>query len=122
MPPCDKSRVTYKMQKFTWLPDLGAQRSVKPLVNVTQFGDGYELRTASQINVNKRTWSMTFTNPLAVAAAQLDFLDAHQGRIAFQFVDPLGSSGVYVCRTWSSSQSKFGLYAVTADFEEVFEN
>lgn len=121
MPPCSKSRVTYKMQKFTWSPDLGAQRAVKPLVNVTQFGDGYEVRTASRLNVNKRTWSMTFTNPLAVAAAQLDFLDAHQGRIAFSFVDPLGSSGVYVCRQWSSSQTKFGLYEVTAEFEEVFE-
>lgn len=108
-------------KKFTWRPDLGAQREVTPLVNVTQFGDGYELRTASQINVNKRRWTMTFTGNLAFIKPALLFLEEHQGRIAFEFVDPMGDSGIYVCRNWTSRQTKFGIYELNATFEEVFE-
>ena len=110
------------MQKFTWRPDLGAKRNVQPLVTPTQFGDGYELRTAFQRNVNKRTWDLTFTGPLRQCMLILEFLEAHQGRLAFNYDDPLGQSGTYVCRQWSSSQTMFGVYQVEASFEEVFEH
>ncbi len=109
-------------KKFTWRPDLGATREVKPIVNVTQFGDGYELRTAAQLNVNKRSWSMTFTGNLVGVKPAVQFLEEHQGRIAFSFTDPWGDDGKYVCRNWSSRQSKFGIYELTATFEEVFES
>lgn len=109
------------MQKFTWRPDLGAARQVDPLVNVTQFGDGYELRTSSQVNVNKRSWSLTFTSNLKTIKPLIDFLDARQGREAFAYTDPLGDDGVYVCRSWNSRQTNFGIYEVSATFEEVFE-
>lgn len=108
-------------KKFTWTPDIGAGREVAPIVNVTQFGDGYELRTASQINVNKRKWSLTFTSNLAGIKPAVAFLDEHQGRISFDFTDPWGEDGTYVCRNWSSRQTKFGIYELTATFEEVFE-
>lgn len=107
---------------FTWDADLGAQRSVKPSINQTKFGDGYELRVPIGINFKPKTWSVTFTRDLAVASAILNFLDARGGSEAFTWVDPMNVDSTYVCREWSSSQSERGIYTITATFEQVFES
>ena len=106
---------------FTWSPDLGAQRSVKPNVMQTKFGDGYELRVPIGINSKPKTWGVTFTRDVITASAILDFLDARGGSEAFTWVDPMNVNSTYVCREWSSSQSDPGIYVVSATFEQVFE-
>lgn len=104
------------------MADLGAQRSVKPNVTVTQFGDGYEARLASGINSTPKTWSVSFTNTSGMAKEILAFLEARGGVEAFTWVDPMGDTANYVCRQWSSSrQSITGVYQISATFEQVYE-
>lgn len=106
---------------FAWHPDLGAQQSMAPSVQQTKFGDGYELRVAKGINTTPRTWEVSFTRSQSEAGAILDFLEARAGLEAFVWTDPLNREGTYVCREWSGSQQAFGVYVVSATFEQVFE-
>jgi phage-related protein len=94
---------------------------MKPSAQVTKFGDGYEARVATGINSKPAIWNVTFTKPTAEAIEILDFVEARNAVEAFDWVDPIDRSGVYVCREWSSSQIPFGLIAVVATFEQVFE-
>lgn len=106
---------------FAWKPDLGASQAIKPTVNPTKFGDGYELRVPNGINSRPKKWTLTFTKNLVEASQILDFLYARGGSEAFQWIDPMGAEGTYVCREWESRQQDFGIYAVSATFEQVFE-
>lgn len=107
--------------RFTWAPDLGAEQKMKPNIHQTKFGDGYELRVSTGINVSPKTWSVRFTKGRTEATEILDFLEARAGRESFEWTDPLDKEAVYVCREWSGSQQQFGVYVVTATFEQVFE-
>ena len=106
---------------FTWTPDLGAQQSITPSVTQTKFGDGYELRVARGINTQPRMWNVTFSKEPNEAAAILDFFEARAGVEAFSWTDPFNKTGTYVCRQWNSGQALFGVYSITATFEQVFE-
>jgi phage-related protein len=106
---------------FTWMPDSGASQTVKPTVTATKFGDGYELRTAVGINFKPKSWSVTFTQGGVATKQILDFLDARGGLEAFVWTDPMDATNTYVCRQWGSSRQGWGVYAVTATFEQVFE-
>lgn len=107
--------------KFTWAPDLGAEQKTKPNIHQTKFGDGYELRVSTGINVAPKTWSVRFTKSLAEAMEVLAFLEAREGRESFEWTDPLDREAIYVCREWSGSQQQFGVYSISATFEQVFE-
>lgn len=107
---------------FPWQADMGAQRSVKPNVTVTKFGDGYEQRVAAGINFKPKTWSVSFTNTGPMIKEMLAFLEDRGGVEAFAWTDPMGDTANYVCREWSSSRmAKGGIYQVTATFEQVYE-
>ncbi len=106
---------------FSWLPDIGAQQSVKPGVHSTKFGDGYEVRTPLGINNKPKKWSVRFSKGALEAQAILAFLESHGGSKSFTWTDPMGVIGNYVCREWSSSQKMTGIYEVTGSFEQVFE-
>jgi phage-related protein len=106
---------------FSWKPDLGAQQTIKPAVTQTKFGDGYELRVASGINFKPRSWSVTLSKALNEAMDILNFLEARGGVESFSWTDPLNRVGTYVCREWNVNQKVFGVYAVSATFDEVFE-
>lgn len=106
---------------FTWKPDLGAQRSVKPNVETIKFGDGYEQRISRGLNLMPKTWDVKFSRPISEAGPILNFLEAQAGLVSFNWTDPMGVSGVYVCKQWQSAQEKFGLYVVSCRFEQVFE-
>ncbi|MCL2874781.1 MAG: phage tail protein [Betaproteobacteria bacterium] len=106
---------------FTWTPDLGAQQSIEPAVTQTKFGDGYELRTAAGINFKPRSWAVTFSKNASEALPLLAFLEACGGVEAFAWTDPLNRAGTYVCRKWDATQTVFGVYSVSAAFDEVFE-
>jgi len=106
---------------FTWTPDVGAQQTIKPSVQQTKFGDGYELRTPIGVNYKPKRWQVTFTKNAVEATAILAFLEARGGLEAFTWTDPLDVSNTYVCREWNSSQQMFGIYQITASFEQIFE-
>lgn len=106
---------------FTWHPDLGAQQHITSSVQQTKFGDGYELRVAKGINLTPRTWEVSFTRGPSEAKDILAFLEARAGLESFAWTDPLDREGTYVCREWGGGQQAFGVYVVSATFEQVFE-
>lgn len=106
---------------FTWRPDMGAERSVQSTVQPTKFGDGYEVRVTTSMNVTPRSWAVSFTTQLVPHKEILKFLEARRGVESFDWTDPLGEKGRYKCTTWKSHQQGFGVFNVTATFEEVFE-
>lgn len=108
-------------QTFSYSPDLGAKRSMRPTVSQVKFGDGYELRLRHGMNTSVRKWSMSFTRGADEAMQILAFLEARGAIESFLWTDPLDQIGTFVCREWTSSQVRFGIYKIDANFEEVFE-
>lgn len=107
---------------FTWYADLGAKRDMKPSIHLTKFGDGYEARTPIGVNFMPKKWSVTFTRNYAESSLIFAFLETQAGYLAFNWVDPLSVTGVYVCRDWAMSQKEFGIYEVNGIFEQIFES
>lgn len=108
-------------EKFTWKPDLGSECSEDPNVTTSKFGDGYEYRLQNGINANPQKWSLTFTTELESHNQIVSFLKKMGALKAFEWMSPDQNSGVYVCRGWKRKQSDFGVFVVTATFEQVFE-
>lgn len=110
------------MATFTWAPDFGATLDRSPKVKTAKFGDGYEQRVADGINNNPRNWPLTFSARTNTEAGQImTFLDARAGVEAFDWTDPDGVAGKFVCRKYSKTLSKYGINNVSATFEQVFE-
>lgn len=105
---------------FNWYPDTGSTLAQTPKVHVAKFGDGYESRTPSGLNSQPMNWSMTFTRSRTDMAPILGFLQSRKGAEAFDWVNPLNQSGVYVCREWKTSQNS-GHVILSCSFEQVFE-
>ena len=105
---------------FTWNPDVGSQQDVKPNVNVTKFGDGYEARTPEGINNNPQKWSLQFSTSNQDTQDALDFIRARNASESFYWTNPLQETGVYVCRSWKM-QRKMGVNVISMTFEQVFE-
>lgn len=95
--------------------------SIKPLVEQTRFGDGYELRVPKGINFKPESWDLRFTNTETESKAILAFLDLHGGVDAFDWLNPNEVAGVYVCREWSVTRMKGGAMEISCKFEQVFE-
>lgn len=108
------------IQTFAWYPDFGSQQDCAPSVQVTKFGDGYEVRASAGLNTMPMKWSLTFTRDRVICQAILAFLRARAGVEAFVWANPLNESGKYVCRAWKMT-SQVGEMVVTCDFEQVFE-
>jgi phage-related protein len=94
--------------------------SQEPAVNVTKFGDGYELRTPTGINNNPEKWSLEFVRSSASFPDVLAFVQARNGSESFFWMTPFEQTKIFVCRSWRVSR-KQGHNVVTFDFEQVFE-
>ncbi|MDL2285076.1 phage tail protein [Oxalobacter sp. OttesenSCG-928-P03] len=108
------------MKTFDWFPDIDGQQEIRPSVNVTKFGDGYEHRAAVGINTQKRNWTLTFNRSREEVKEIEQFLREHNAVSAFTWRTPLGDSGRYVCRSWKVT-SKKGMLSLSCTFEQVFE-
>ncbi len=104
---------------FTWSPDIGAQRRMKPHVYQIKLGDGYENRIADGINFMLPSWTVKFTGSEAIVSQILNFLEGQQALTPFTWTDPLNNTGTYICRDWNSSQIGFGVYQLNAVFEGI---
>lgn len=110
------------MPTFTYTPDWGAQLSVKPRVNRSQYGDGYEQRVADGINFKPRTWALKFSvRTDAEIQPIIDFLDAQGGVQSFDWTPPVGAAGKWVCDEWTQTEDRYNQNTVQATFREVFE-
>lgn len=111
------------MATFTITPDFGASYEVKPNVRQTKFGDGYEQRQANApFNTRAKKWALRFSlRTDAEVAAIIAFLEAQNGVASFDWTAIDGTTGKYVCRSWSSAKERFNLNTVSCEFEQVFE-
>lgn len=107
---------------FVWIPTYGSRLTVKPSVHQLKYGDGYELRVRTGINVLPRRWDLTFENRPEAVADQIEaFLEAREGAESFDWTPSHGKPGKWVCREWSSMPTSHKHRTITATFEEVFE-
>ena len=102
----------------------GAQKSSKPVVRTTQFGDGYEQRTTFGLNQNPKEWSLTWQNITESNADTIEtFLDARAADGAsFDWTPPdTATSYKWVCQQWDKTIPYTGRATITATFRQVFE-
>ena len=102
----------------------GAQKSSKPKMRMTQFGDGYEQRTRFGLNQNPKEWSLTWQNITEANADTIEaFLDARAADGASFDWTPPDSATTYkwVCQQWDKTIPYTGRATITATFRQVFE-
>ena len=102
----------------------GAQKSSKPKMRMTQFGDGYEQRTTFGLNQNPKEWSLTWQNITEANADTIEtFLDARAADGAsFDWTPPdSATSYKWVCQQWDKTIPYTGRATITATFRQVFE-
>lgn len=110
------------MATFTYTPSFSADLEEKPLVQRIQFGDGYEQRVTFGINTQPKIWSLRFNNRDDTERDNiLTFLRARGGVEAFDWTDPNGYAGKWVCDQWNTSQISCNFNEITATFRQVFE-
>ena len=110
------------MATWTYTPSYSIQLEEEPRVLAAQFGDGYQQRVGDGINIRPRKWTLQFdARTDAEMTPILAFLRARNGVEAFDWTDPDGVAGKFVCRRWSRTQPNFGINNLSAVFEEVFE-
>ena len=109
------------MPTFSVTPDNGCSYEIKPNVRAVKFGDGYEQRAANGLNTQPRIWNLRFSVRTDSEASAITTFLATQGAVtAFDWTDPYGAAGKYVCRSWSATKDRYNLNTVTAQFEQVF--
>ena len=106
---------------FTWYPDEGASEDIKPSVNVTKFGDGYEQRAAVGINNEVVSWTLTFTGNSAKILPIRTFLRAQGALTSFQWTSPLSELGIYVCRDVAFRKLSSAVMQISVKFDRVYE-
>jgi phage-related protein len=110
------------MATFTAIPDNGCSYEVKPNVRVANYGDGYEQRQTTGINAMPKKWNLKFSVRTDSEASYItSFLTTQASVQSFDWTDPYGYAGKYVCRSWSSTKDRYNLNTVVAVFEQVFE-
>jgi len=110
------------MATFTYTPSFSADLEEKPLVQRIQFGDGYEQRVTFGINTQPKIWSLRFNNRNDTERDNiLTFLRARGGVEAFDWTDPNGYAGKWVCDQWNTSQISCNFNEITATFRQGFE-
>lgn len=108
------------MATFTAVPSVGVNLTSEFRVKKAQFGDGYAQRVADGINSTVRSWSVSFTDTAANIDTIQDFLDNEAGVTAFTWTPPVGSSGLWLCDSYSRSIVEYDHETLTATFTEIF--
>lgn len=108
------------MATFIWCPQT-AEKTVTPRVHTAQFGDGYAQRVADGINNQTREWSMTFAGNKSLIDSIESFLTVSGGVTAFDWTDPDGLSGKWICESWKRSPRGNAKNAIlSATFKQVY--
>ncbi len=108
------------MATFDFCANPGAQRQLTPKVREAEFGDGYSQRVGDGINTQKSIWNVAFTRDKS-EIDQIDaFLIARSGVESFDWIAPDGSSGRYLCKSWSRDYPFKDVQTLSAQFNQVF--
>jgi phage-related protein len=109
------------MSTFTWVPSYTSEVEWTPMIREAKFGDGYAQRTGDGINNVPEKWSLTFdTIDVTQANAIIAFLKAQGGYQPFDWTNPDGGAGRYVCKTFRKVFAGFASRTVTCVFEQDF--
>ncbi len=107
-------------QTFSWYPNWESEKTVKPEVTVTKFGDGYEARQAAGLNFRKQVWDVTFEGNDALINAIDAFLNARGAVESFYWTTPKNETLIFVCDEWRVKRV-MGYRQLTGTFRQVFE-
>lgn len=110
------------METFTFTPDYGISKSVKPRVTTISFGDGYAQRFAKGLNTQPQNWDLRFSQREAVDSDAIEaFLQARGGTESFEWTPPDAVDPIFViCAGYSKTIEKYNRYSISCVFEQVF--
>ena len=99
---------------------------VEPRVTTVNFGDGYEQRIHKGLNVAPRVWDLAFNNRSDTDRNNIiDFFQnstkGNNGKNSFDWTDPYGYVGKWVCQQWQVEQTSDNNNHITTEFRHVFE-
>ncbi len=106
---------------FEWRPSYNYSLDIKPIVKTIKFGDGYASDIAGGINNILLSLTLDFNDrDLMEYSAILHFLNAREGSQRFYFIPPAPFNVIklFVCQSWSPTQSFYDNYNVRCLFEE----
>jgi phage-related protein len=110
------------MATFTYTPSFEATESSKPRVRKFQTADGYEQRIRFGIWTDPKEWSLTFSERTdAERNAIVAFLETNAGVTSFDWTNPRGYAGKYVCEEWQVTIRAYNFNTIQATFRQVFE-
>lgn len=110
------------MATFTYTPSFPATQNSQPRVRKFQAGDGYEQRVTFGLNFDPKEWDLQFQNRTDTERDGIKaFLEARRGVEAFDWTDPNGTAGKWVCEQWSVEQVACNFNNIRARFRQVFE-
>jgi len=110
------------MATFTFTPSFPATQSSQPRVRRFQAGDGYEQRVTFGLNFDPKEWELRFDNRDDTERDAIKtFLEARRGVEAFNWTDPNGTAGRWVCETWQIEQIACNFNNIRTKFRQVFE-
>lgn len=107
------------MATFSYIPRLGARRTLRPRALSAPFGDGYEQRAGDGINTQLSSWVLDFNGYTATVDPIENFLIARNGVESFDWTPPTGSAAKFICREWSREELGNDIVALSATFEQV---
>lgn len=95
-------------------------------VTTVSFGDGYQQRLHKGINVAPRRWTLVFKNRSNTDRNNiLSFFQnaakGNNGKNSFDWTDPYGYSGKFICTQWRIKQPSFDNNTISTTFQQVFE-
>lgn len=110
------------MTTLTYLPTYGAAGDLEPRVFKSQFGEGYQQRTADGLHPLARKWNVEFADRNLTDANAIDaFFAAANGVLSFTWTPPSGVVGQWLCPKWNRVAAGYNNWTISAAFEEVFE-
>ena len=107
-------------QTFTWYPLWESEKTVKPEVTITKFGEGYEVRQAAGLNFRKEVWEVVVEGNDALSDAIDAFLTARGGVESFIWTTPKNKTLIFVCDEWRVKRVQ-GYRQLSTSFRQVFE-
>ena len=108
------------MPTFTWVPDYGAKRTIKPRILQAKFGDGYSQDTRDGVNNLLEVWKLSFTRRTAAEVTAIDtFLMSAAGTSQFVWTTPRGVMFNFKCREWETDDSIPSDSSLLCTFEQV---
>jgi phage-related protein len=113
----DKARAAVKqvVRKVKQLIKPEPKKSVEVIINTEPL----ETRVAVLIDSKLEDFTVERTN--TERDAILAFLDARAAVESFDWTDPRGNAGKYVCEAWQVTMRAYNFNTIQATFREVFE-